>query len=206
MAASSAEYCAPSLPSESALPPARTGFCSIKAGSKRSCNTRPSMSSGTGWPMRCRIVGAISISRAPWIWTPFLKGLPCPIKIPSRRCVPPHSALVAGFRSRISTAGSSLWSGKLGFVEKLLVSHQSRIRSAASWLNGPLKISSRRKIRAWVFELFQLVADQLQQRLILTFLNNPSGLHAFAVYPYTGRRRQHFSTVSFGLPPIDFSK
>src|SRR6266851_5107194 len=123
------------------------GFCSKKAGSKRSRNTRPSMSSGTGCPNRYRSVGAKSINCAPCISAPFLNGLPWAIKIPSRRWVPPHSEPLDGFRSQISTAGRAVSSGKLGLVENSLSSHQSRIRSAASFEKGPWKISSRRKIR-----------------------------------------------------------
>ena len=75
------------------------------SGSKSSSKTRPSISSGTGSPMRRRIVGAMSISRAPSTSIPFRKGLPWATRIPSRRCVPPHSAVVGGLRSMISTGG-----------------------------------------------------------------------------------------------------
>ena len=79
--------------------PLRVGMgCRARnSGSKSSSKTRPSISSGTGWPIRCRIVGAISISRAPSISIPFRKGLPWAIRIPSRRCVPPHSAVARRF-------------------------------------------------------------------------------------------------------------
>lgn len=52
------------------------GFRARNSRSKSSSKTRPSISSGIGWPIRCRMVGAISISRAPSISIPFRKGLP----------------------------------------------------------------------------------------------------------------------------------
>src|SRR5205809_5938757 len=63
-----------------------------------------------------------------------------------------------------------------------------------------------RLIRAWVFELFQLFADKLQQRLIFALLDNAGGLQAFEIYPDARRRGEHFTAVGFCATPIDFRK